>query len=141
MDEDRKNVFQLFPKQTMAAPQIEVPTLTLQTSPGVTVAEGGFVLAANPVKDVDEESRRAIVDNVCMVYFSEIYYKLSAMGYNVHTEEFDKDIEFAQEALHSALLRTFEIYHPIQDYVDENFDLVSIEDFNKMNLSGSANTK
>lgn len=82
----------------------------------------------------DQQYLREIVSSVCETYTSEIFFKLKAMGYNVDSDQFDTDIEFAQEALHSAMLRTFGIYHPIQDYIDDNFQLVSADDFAELKL-------
>lgn len=77
----------------------------------------------------DEEKRRALADTICSGIMAEAYFKLMNMGYEVHSEQFEKDLEFAQEALHSAILRTYDIFHPVQEFVDENFELVAVEDF------------
>jgi hypothetical protein len=71
--------------------------------------------------------RRINIETLCNAFAMEIYFKLLNMGYQVNTPEFSKDLEFAQEAIHSALLRTFEIEHPIQEYVDENFEMVTVQ--------------
>jgi hypothetical protein len=71
--------------------------------------------------------RRINIENLCNTFAMEIYFKLLNMGYSVNTREFATDMEFAQEALHSALLRTFGEGHPIQEYVDENFELVTVQ--------------
>jgi len=77
----------------------------------------------------DEEKRRSLADTICSGIMAETYFKLANMGYDVHSEQFEKDLEFAQEALHSAILRTYNVFHPVQEFVDENFELVAVEDF------------
>lgn len=71
--------------------------------------------------------RRINIENLCNTFAMEIYFRLLNMGYDINTQEFAKDLEFAQEAIHSALLRTFNVSHPIQEYVDENFELVTVQ--------------
>lgn len=71
--------------------------------------------------------RRINIENLCNTFAMEIYFRLLNLGYAVNTKEFAKDLEFAQEAIHSALLRTFQVEHPIQEYVDENFELVTVQ--------------
>jgi hypothetical protein len=71
--------------------------------------------------------RRINIENLCNTFAMEIYFRLLSMGYDINTQEFAKDLEFAQEAIHSALLRTFNVSHPIQEYIDENFELVTVQ--------------
>lgn len=75
----------------------------------------------------EEYLRRINIENLCNVFAMEMYFRLLNLGYDVGTPQFSKDMEFAQEAINSALLRTFDEKHPIQEYIDENFELVSVE--------------
>lgn len=78
--------------------------------------------------DTNEDYLRRInIENLCNTFAMEIYFRLLNMGYQVGTQEFAKDLEFAQEAIHSALLRTFDVSHPLQEYIDENFELVTVQ--------------
>lgn len=76
-----------------------------------------------------QDTRRNMLDGLCEVYVKEIFFKLMAMGYDVMNERFDKDLQFVNEALHSALLRTFSEHHPIQEYVDQNFVLIPLDEY------------
>jgi hypothetical protein len=76
-----------------------------------------------------EDTRHNMIDGLCEVYTKEIFFKLMSMGYNVMNEQFDKDLQFVNEALHSALLRTFSEGHPIQDFVDQNFVLIPLDEY------------
>lgn len=76
-----------------------------------------------------QDTRRNMIDGLCEVYTKEIFFKLMSMGYDVMNERFDKDLQFVNEALHSALLRTFSESHPIQEYVDQNFVLIPLDEF------------
>lgn len=95
----------------------------------ITLPEGFEMQTIRPedYKTNEDYLRRINIENLCNVAAMEIYFKLLSMGYSVQTQEFAKDLEFAQEALHSAILRTFGEEHPIQDYVDENFELVTVQ--------------
>lgn len=78
--------------------------------------------------DTNEDYLRRInIENLCNTFAMEIYFRLLNMGYTVNTQEFAKDLEFAQEAINSALLRTFQVEHPIQEYIDENFELITVQ--------------
>jgi len=57
----------------------------------------------------------------------EIFFKLHTLGYNVLSEEFEKDLQFVYEALQSTLLRTYGIGHPVQDFVNEHFEVVEVD--------------
>lgn len=72
------------------------------------------------------KQRQSVVLALCDVYTREIFFKLSGLGYDVLTEEFEKDLQFVYEALSSALLRTFKVAHPIQEFVDNNFEVVQV---------------
>ena len=74
------------------------------------------------------EKRREMIHGLCEIYTREMFFKLYNLGFNVMTEEFDKDMHFVSEALHSALLRSYKVEHPIQDYIDECFSLVPIDE-------------
>ena len=76
-----------------------------------------------------EEQRKVMVGDLCNVYVKELIFRLAYLGYDVRTEEFDKDMHFVQEALHSGLLRSFKVFHPIQDFIDESFELIPLEEF------------
>ena len=72
--------------------------------------------------------RMNMIPDLCDVYMKEIYFKLHALGFDVMTEEFEKDMHFAYEALSSALYRMYGTHHPVQDFVDSNFVIMRVDE-------------
>ena len=135
INDDASNVI-VFPTKGKKTPPKRIPASAI--IPNTPVYSGPETSEGNDgvttADEHDEEKRRIIANTICSGIMAEVYFKLLNMGYAVHSEQFEKDLEFTQEALHSAILRTYDIFHPVQEFVDENFELVSIEDFDPSNL-------
>jgi len=129
INDDASNVI-VFPTKGKKTPPKRIPSSAVipntpvYSGPEINEGDAGVTTA----DEHDEEKRRTMADTICSGIMAEVYFKLANMGYAVHSEQFEKDLEFAQEALHSAILRTYDIFHPVQEFVDENFELVAIED-------------
>jgi hypothetical protein len=68
------------------------------------------------------EHKIKYIDYILSRNMSMLYTKLGLEGINTETEVFYKDFSFTVETLRSALYRTVELPHPIQEIVDENFE-------------------
>lgn len=121
-----------FPTKGKKTPPRRIPSsaVSINLPPTITENDLSGDAGVTTVDEHDELKRRTLADTICSAIMAEAYFKLANMGYDVHSEQFEKDLEFAQEALHSAILRTYEIFHPVQEFVDENFELVAVEDLN-----------
>lgn len=69
------------------------------------------------------EHKIKYVDYILSKNMSSLFTKLGLEGINTETEQFYKDYSFTVETLRAALYRTMEMEHPIQDFVDENFQI------------------
>lgn len=133
---DLKNVI-AFPRKSVQTAAFRVPASAVtarfadpasNVMPPIPTVDGTIDIKEFVTKELNtlHEKRREMMHGLCDMYAREMFFKLYNLGFNVMTPEFDKDIHFVSEALHSALLRTYQIEHPLQDYIDECFTLVSM---------------
>lgn len=89
------------------------------------------------VKDIQsiEEMNSALVkhkegyiDMVLTQHMNNLYSKLAFDGFDTEDDQFFTDFCFMVEALKSAMLRQCKIDHPLQKFVDENFEPPSQND-------------
>jgi hypothetical protein len=132
---DLKNVI-AFPRPNAQSKSFRLPTSAVTarfaeptgTMPPIPTVDGTIDIQEFVKKELTtlHEKRREMIHGLCDIYAREMFFKLYNLGFNVLTEEFDKDMHFVSEALHSALLRTYKVEHPLQDYIDECFTLVAM---------------
>lgn len=138
---DLKNVV-AFPKKSSQAKAFRVPASAVtarfsdtgnntasNSMPPIPMVDGTIDLSEFVKKELTtlHEKRREMIHGLCDMYAREMFFKLYNLGFNVMTPEFDKDMHFVSEALHSALLRTYQVEHPLQEYIDECFTLVAVD--------------
>ena len=68
------------------------------------------------------EHKIKYIDYILSKNMSMLYTKLGLEGINTETEIFYKDFSFVVETLRSAMYRSVDLPHPIQEIVDENFE-------------------
>lgn len=73
-------------------------------------------------EDIDEHKTKYI-DSILSRHMQALYNKLGFDGINTENEQFYKDYSFVVESLRSALYRSMEMTHPIQQFVDVNFEM------------------
>jgi hypothetical protein len=131
-DYDMENVL-VFPVKSQRSTAFRIPAsaITARFSPASPGAGGDAPPEAVTIqlteKEMLENHRQNMIPDVCDVYMREIFFKLHTLGYNVLSEEFEKDLQFVYEALQSTLLRTYGIGHPVQDFVNEHFEVVEVD--------------
>lgn len=89
------------------------------------------------IKDIQsiEEMNSAIskhkesyIDMLLTHHMNNLYSKLSFDGFDTEDDQFFTDFCFVVESLKAAMLRQCKIDHPIQNFVDENFEPPSKDD-------------
>lgn len=65
------------------------------------------------------ENKIDYVSEVAAHYSGQIYNKLAMHGFNTETDSFYKDYSYFTEALHSCLMRSVGVEHPLQQTVDK----------------------
>jgi hypothetical protein len=119
-----------FPKKNKMATAFRgIPEEAQKVYTGITVSPE--MEQTTPEEYLDEQ-RKVLISDLCEVYTKEIFFKLAGLGFKVFTESFDKDLHFVHEALHSALLRSYNTFHPIQEFIDESFELIPLEEFEQV---------
>jgi len=73
------------------------------------------------VKQLGEHKEKYIV-MVLARTMNQLYNRMATEGFNTEDDVFFNDFCFVVEALKSAMLRQCGLEHPIQEFVDENFE-------------------
>lgn len=72
--------------------------------------------------------KEAYIDMVLTHHMNNLYTKLAFDGFDTDDNQFFTDFCFMVEALKSGMLRQCKIEHPIQKFVDDNFEPPSQDD-------------
>jgi hypothetical protein len=83
------------------------------------------IFTAQTSEDFDKlmrENKEQYVDMVLSRTMNQLYNRMSIEGFDIEDDAFFKDFSFVVEALKSAMLRQCKLEHPIQKFVDENFE-------------------
>jgi hypothetical protein len=119
----------VFPVKSQRPSAFRIPTsaVTARFSPVST----DNTPTAEPEKLTEQQMldnhRQNMIPDVCDMYVREIFFKLHTLGYNVLSESFETDLQFVYEALQSTILRTYGIGHPVQDFVNEHFEVMEVD--------------
>lgn len=72
---------------------------------------------------VDQEKNYMLSNMATIIdhHMMKTYHELGLMDFEIDTDTFSKDFQFAGEALAAAILRTLKEKHPLHDFVDHNF--------------------
>lgn len=68
------------------------------------------------------EHKEKYIDIVLTRTMNQLYNRMAAEGFNIEDDAFFNDFCFVVEALKAAMLRQCGLEHPIQKFVDENFE-------------------
>jgi hypothetical protein len=68
------------------------------------------------------EHKEKYIDMVLNRTMNQLYNRMAAEGFNTEDEVFFNDFCFVVEALKAGMLRQCGLEHPIQKFVDENFE-------------------
>lgn len=71
------------------------------------------------------EHKEKYIDIVLSRTMNQLYNRMAAEGFNTEDEVFFNDFCFVVEALKAGMLRQCGLEHPIQKFVDENFEAAS----------------
>jgi hypothetical protein len=117
----------VFPLKSQRPSAFRIPAsaVTARFSPPTT--NEGDPAAPLTEQQMLDNHRQNMIPDVCDVYVREMFFKLNTLGYNVLSEAFEKDLQFVYEALQSTLLRTYGIGHPVQDFVNEHFEVMEVD--------------
>lgn len=83
----------------------------------------GKILSKADFNDDIAEHKIKFIDFLLAKNMSMLYTKLGLEGLDTETEQFYKDYSFTVETLRSAIYRSLNLGHPIQDFVDEHFKI------------------
>ena len=109
-----------FPGKSKQATAFRVPASAV--TPRYT--PDAFVAGEQSEQEVLNVQRQNMIPDVADIYVREMFFKLHGMGFPVMSEQAEVDFQFIFEAVQSALYRMYGISHPLQEYVDVNFELV-----------------
>jgi hypothetical protein len=76
------------------------------------------------------EHKEAYIDMVLTYHMNNLYAKIAFDGFDTEDKQFFTDFSFMVEALKSAMLRQCKIEHPLQNFVDENFEICQDDEGN-----------
>lgn len=68
------------------------------------------------------EHKEKYIDMVLARTMNQLYNRMATEGFNTEDDVFFNDFCFVVEAMKSAMLRQCGLEHPIQKFVDENFE-------------------
>lgn len=86
------------------------------------------VKSIEEMTDILSQQKVTYIDRVLTHHMNYLYAKLAFDGFDTENDKFFGDFCFAVEALKSGMLRQCEIEHPLQKFVDENFEPPSQDD-------------
>lgn len=84
------------------------------------------------VKEAKEKSKLNYADETIDVISANIVDSFEAFGLDVENDSFDKDMRFLHECLRALVYRNLDIPHHLHNFIDENVEVVSSEEYHEL---------